>query len=83
MEHARQVGVHELVPDLVGHVLQRSGAHDAGVRNHDVETSEAAHGFFDGGAHCGGIPDVHRDRKTGGAELPDQFGRVTEVVFGT
>ena len=83
MKHARQVGVDELLPDLVGHLVQRPGADDPGVGHQDVETAQAAYGFVDrvGKNRCG-VAHVHRDRETSAANLLDLLGRAPKIVLG-
>jgi hypothetical protein len=82
MKCARQIGVNQLVPHLVGHLFQRSGADDPGVGHHNVETSQPVYRLLDGRTHRGGVADIHRDRKANAAKRPDLLGRVAKIILG-
>lgn len=82
MEHARQIGVEQLLPRFVGHIVERPGADDAGVGYQNVETAQGTDGFLDCCCHRRRVPDVHHDRKANAAKLFDVLGRTTEIVLG-
>ena len=82
MKCARQIGVHQLVPDLVGHLFQGSGADDPGVGRHNVETAQPVYRFLNGCGRRGGVAHIHRDRKAEAAQRLDLIGRVAKIILG-
>ena len=73
---AGQVGVHQLLPNLVADLLQRPGADDSGVGHHDVEAAQFVHGLLDGRVDLGRVAHIEGDRQAAAAQLFDPLGGV-------
>jgi hypothetical protein len=77
-----QIGVHQLVPDLVGHLFQGSGADDPGVGHQNVETSQSVDRLLHGRTDRGGVAHIDGDRNADTAQRLDLLGRIAKIGLG-
>ena len=82
MKDTGQVGVDQLLPNLVADLVQRPGADHTGVGHHDVEAAQVFDRLLDRGTNLRRVAHVDRHRQAAPTQLFNELGRLAQVLLG-